>query len=229
MQAGADRMESGASTSVNPGPRLTKRASLSGYISSTTPARDLPSIDGAKFMFDVHGKGNVRVIVEHRGAWRKIIRYKEDSLYKWGFLRRWRGTVFSHPFMWQQMLYLFLLACFIAVITYYSFEQDKDPKVNKAYAEKVDLTVISGLSTAMNTLLSFVVAMFVRKAVIIWWEMNNTYMYKIWSTVNRLCLRMAVRVVHSYALCRYLCDVKLTSQLLSALFRFISLRTLPET
>lgn len=172
-------------------PKLTRRASLSGYISSTTPARDLPSIDGAKFMFDVHGKGNVRVIVEHRGSWRKIIRYKEDSLYKWGFLRRWRGTVFSHPFMWQQMFYLFVLALVIAVITYFSFEQST-PEESRRLAEQVDLTVISGLSTAMNTLLSFVVAMFVRKAVIIWWEMNNTYMYKIWSTVNRLSLRMAI-------------------------------------
>lgn len=44
----------------------------------------------------------------------------------------------------------------------------------------------------MNTLVSFVVSLYLRKAIIIWWDSIHQEFYRLWNIAENLCMRTAI-------------------------------------
>jgi len=150
------------------------------------PPRDLPfSISGQRnYEIERHGKGLVRVLLERRTGRRRILHYDERRMYEMGWLGRWRGTVFETNFVWGQLTLLLTLASITAVISFFAS--------TKRFAVQVDYSGLTSISSVLDTLVSFILALYIRRAVVIWWETSHVEFYKLVDTVDGLVLRTAI-------------------------------------
>lgn len=60
------------------------------------------------------------------------------------------------------------------------------------WAKRVDVSGVSSISLSMNTLVSFVVSLYLRKAIIIWWDSIHQEFYRLWNIAENLCMRTAI-------------------------------------
>lgn len=115
--------DTGKARNGNPTKRLIKekeKMAKRAWRKVVLPNRDRPFPFGPQYTMALQGKGHIQVAIEHRGHRRRIVRYKEASLYEWGFFRGWKGTLFENKFIWEQLLLLTALASLIGSITYFS-------------------------------------------------------------------------------------------------------------
>mmetsp|Transcript_10092 Transcript_10092/g.36861 ORF Transcript_10092/g.36861 Transcript_10092/m.36861 type:complete len:156 (+) Transcript_10092:913-1380(+) len=126
------------------------------------PARDLPfSFSGARH-YDIssRGRGLIRLAYEKKSKRTRIIHYDEKTLYEWGVFRHFKGTILTTWFVWIQQLMLFTIATIVGYITWIVTTTEE--------AENVDYTALTTISSVVNTLVSFILALFLRRAVVIW-------------------------------------------------------------
>lgn len=105
----------------NPTKRLIRekeKMTKSAWQKVVLPSRDRPFPFGPQYTMALQGKGHIQVAIEHRGHRRRIMRYKESTLYEWGFFRGWKGTLFENRFIWEQLFVLVLLAVLVGTVTY---------------------------------------------------------------------------------------------------------------
>ena len=126
------------------------------------------------------GRGLMRLLTEQRTGRTRIIHYDEKTLYEWGVFRHYKGTIFQTWFVWIQQLLLFVIAIVVGAIT--------SPEA----AADVDYTALTTISLVVNTLVSFILARFLRRAVLIWWETSHVEFFKLMDTVDAMVLRTAV-------------------------------------
>lgn len=123
-------------------------------------------------------------------AGEKVVRYNDRALVRWGWLRVARGTVLSDLRLLSQLLFFSVFAAVVATVTALVL---RSGGVARFLAPANDLVVqISVLSDVLRTLAIFVMTMWNRKMVDVWWNQRIESLQGIINAVDTLVLFTAV-------------------------------------
>ena len=139
---------------------------------------------------------------------RKIVRFSEKRLLKFGWLRTWRGSVFASSFMWLQLLLVYIIAVTTFCISYYvqisSSGRYHEVYVNGGTDDRTQimeifqqLTHVANFTQAVSVLVAFVLGLYVNKQVNIYWNLRQEFLQSVMNCVQSLCFRMAIYFPHN--------------------------------
>ena len=127
----------------------------------------------------------------------KVARYKERDLFRFGYLRLFKGTVFANPFLVWQMIGLWVLAFVVAAfVCLFSKMHGSGHHTDGSSAPAIDVDSLTDASETLQELVAFVLGFFLTKTVDIWWDLRLKYLQELFNVVDNMCMRMAIYFPH---------------------------------
>ena len=146
---------------------------------------------GPHFEYEVN---DLLRVVDEGGDLKKVCRYNESSLLKFGFARftnkgLFKATIFGQAFIWQQLLVLYVFMAAIAGLTYVVIDKYANDATKQSLMSSAGEFIISG---PVQSLVGFILGLFVNKTVEIWWDLRHQTMQELMNIVENMSLRMAI-------------------------------------
>jgi len=139
---------------------------------------------------------------------RKIVRFSEKRLLKFGWMGTWRGSVFASSFMWLQLLIVYVIAVTTFCIAYF-VQISSSGRYHQVYVDGgtddrtqiveifQQLTHVAHFTEGLGVLVAFVLGLYVNKQVNIYWNLRQEFLQSLMNCVESLCFRMAIYFPHN--------------------------------